>query len=266
MRMKTLEILIGIPHCGKSKYAEIRKDDNNNIHIIHYIDTDNLDEVITRINMEFNFDDYVILDALNLEKSNRIKIINEVRNHHNIKVMVTVFAIPWITCYDRFVEHNQFAKVPEKDDPTVFIEKFEPPFYNEGIDDIHIIHNSYTEGWESINSLLYKKGVLKLSENGEYEFIDKYKHLLKYVDDIKCANKYDDNMIKILSRAVVCYNNIDLYDYLCSEVGINDNMKIFISNILYSKVSTSVINTDVNLRSIDFLTTCVSIIRNLLEI
>lgn len=148
--MKKLIMCIGIPGCGKSTWCKTQTKDGNTI----VISSDNIRERIYGDESEqgdpnhvfavakddvingFKHYDFVILDATNTTKKNRIHFIKSVKSQlPTVEVGAVWFAVPINVCKERNLKRKRV--VPEYVIDKMYM-NFCPPGYEEGFDTIQI--------------------------------------------------------------------------------------------------------------------------------
>lgn len=150
--MAKFYMVVGIPGCGKSTWAETNKDELNAV--IHSSDAiraelgdvndqsknqDVFQILHTRIKDDLRLGKNVVYDATNLNRNRRIAFLNELKNIPCEKVCV-LFATPWEMCLAR--NYARDRHVPE-DVMIRMYKNFQTPWFGEGWDDIQIVWADY---------------------------------------------------------------------------------------------------------------------------
>ena len=145
--MANFYMLIGIPGCGKSTWAEQHKDSLNaeilssdRIREEHFGDVNDQShnaEVFTilskRTHEYLNNGINVIYDATNVNRRRRVNLIKSLPE--NTYTTAILFATPFVNCCER--NNLRDRKVPE-DVMWKFYKTFQAPWYGEGFHDIYI--------------------------------------------------------------------------------------------------------------------------------
>jgi len=148
--MQTLYILIGIPACGKSTYANSLKNENTIVLSSDQIRKELFGSEKSQINNSLVFSTLysrakaflndkkdVIIDSTAINRFERQRILSNFTKQ-DIKKVAIVFSTPINACIERDRLRNRCVG---EDIISMYANKFEPPNKKEGFDEIILIKN-----------------------------------------------------------------------------------------------------------------------------
>lgn len=211
MKIPTINILIGLPGSGKSRYAETLSSNEN----IEWLSSDgireelfgdasiqdNPDQVFTlmknRALEALSIGKDVIYDATNITRKSRASIINALPRY--VKLIATVVWADIETCIERDKSRD---RVVGREVIDKMLKRFQAPYYDEGFDEIKIIYNN-NEDFSSNKYVTSCLQAMKIPHDNKHHTLNIYEHsmaALKYLEDkgydawnsIYWAAKYHD--------------------------------------------------------------------------
>lgn len=207
MNRPTIIILVAPPGAGKTMYAQKYINEHNAVHLssdcirkelygnesIQGDATEVFSLMRKRAIEALNNGNNVVWDCTNVTRNDRAFIISAVPKF--VKISCHIIWAPIETCIKR---DSTRERTVDKVVIDKMLKRFQPPFFDEGFDDIRLIDNAYIDIKEYTQKYMES---MKIDHDNPHHTLNIYDHCMRaydytlgngYIEDVVTAAKYHD--------------------------------------------------------------------------